>query len=161
LELERQIEKSAAELARLQKLHYLASSTTIPEFMKEVGIKSFTMDTGESLEVQNKVKAGISAKNKLKAFKWLRDNKHGDIIKNKLVITFDRGEDKLVEQVVKLAEKIKLEPEVTETVHGQTLAAFCREQMEKGKLVQEAKDLLGVFDYDLTKIVKPKLKRRK
>jgi hypothetical protein len=158
LDLEDEITEKENELKDLKKKHFLLTSTTIPEFMKEIGLEAFRLDTGEDLEIKHVVKASIAVKNRVEAFKWLRDNNFGDIIKNQVVINFDRGQDDMAAEVVEVANDKGLAPEQKESVHAMTLTAFVKEQLGKG--VDLPLETLGVFEYDLTKIVKPKKRKR-
>jgi hypothetical protein len=159
IELQDEIQNINDELKQRTKELFLLTSNTIPELMKEIGLKSFTLDTGENLEVAHIVKASIAVKNRPEAFKWLRENNFGDIIKNQVVINFDRGQDDEAAEVIAEANDKGLSPEQKESVHAMTLTAFVKEQMEKGSKIPM--ELLGVFEYDLTKIAAPKKRKRK
>ena len=157
LDLEEEIIEIEKELKDRKKELFLLTSSTIPELMKEIGLTSFSLDTGETVDIKHIVKASIAVKNKVAAFKWLRDNNFGDIIKNQVVINFDRGQDEQAAEVVEEANKKGLAPEQKESVHAMTLTAFVKEQLGKGQDIPL--DTLGVFEYDITKIIKPKKKR--
>ena len=158
LDLEQLVKDQEAELKRLKTELFNLTSSVIPEVMKEIGMLSFTMEDGSFLEVKHVIKAAIAKKNEVKAFKWLRDNEAGDLIKNNVTISFGKGEDERAMGAVKMLSGLNYSPSQKESVHGNTLSAYVRERMEEGdeKMTQEAQDLLGVFEYDVTKITLPK-----
>ena len=75
------------------------------------------------------------------ALDWLRNNNHGDLIKNTVSIDYARGEDNAAE---KMKQDLRTQGQsfTDKTgVHPQTLKAFVREQTESGKNLPL--DLLG------------------
>ena len=154
VELEQEIQEREAGVKELKKKLYILSTETIPQKMKEIGIKGFEMDTGESLIVEDKVTASISKKNQEAAHKWLVKQGHGDIIKHTVTTKFQRAEEKKAEKFVKELEKKGFTYDVKQGVHAMTLKAFVKEQLEKGNELDT--ELLGVFEYSQTKITKPK-----
>jgi hypothetical protein len=158
IELQQELKEAEDHAASIKKKLFQLTSVTIPEAMKEIGLKSFEMETGETLSVEHVIKASIANKNKEQAFEWLRLHKFGDLIKNQVVIQFDKGEDKAAMKLVTYADKQGFSSEVKESVHGNTLSAFVKEQMEAGNKLPL--DILGVFEYDITKIKVPKTKKK-
>lgn len=144
-DLERRLKEASKELKR-------TNGELIPELMAEIGMQSFTLDTGESIEVLRKVKASISAKNRDAAFEWLRDNGHGSLIKNVVTTKFGRGEEADAIAFYETCVKEGLVTEQKESVHAQTLGAFVREQLAESENIPL--DLLGVFEYSITKITR-------
>ena len=65
----------------------------IPAKMQELGLESLTLKDGSSVKVKQLVQASIPVPRREEAFKWLRDNGHGDLIKNQVSATFGKGED--------------------------------------------------------------------
>jgi hypothetical protein len=157
IELQQELKEAEDQAAEIKKRLFQLTSVTIPEAMKEIGLKSFEMETGETLTVEHVIKASIANKNKDKAFKWLRSNNFGDLIKNQVVVQFDKGQDKDAMKLVTYADKQGFSSEVKESVHGNTLSAFVKEQLEAGNKLPL--DTLGVFEYDITKIKIPKTKK--
>jgi len=139
-------DKLEAAKKELQK----TSMDDIPSLMDEIGMSSFKLDSGESVEVVTKITASISKKNQSEAFQWLRDNGHESLIKNDVTINFGKGEEKKATKFVADLEKKKLTYKQKVSVHTQTLGAFVREQLEEGNDIPM--DLLGVFEIKQTKI---------
>jgi hypothetical protein len=154
VELEQTIAEKEADVKALKKKLYVLSSDTIPEKMRELGIKGFEMDTGESLSIKRVVTASISEKNKKAAHKWLVDHGHGDLIKHTVTTKFTRGEEDKAKELVNDLNEAGLNYDVKQAVHAMTLKAFVNEQLTKGNDIDM--ELLGVFEYDQTKITQPK-----
>ena len=100
-DLEELFKRKKAELADVAEV-------LIPEKMALLNLRTVQLSSGETVTITNSIYASLSAKNKPEGFKWLRDNGHGEIIK---------------EQVV------------NEMVHGATLKAFVREQLSQGSAI--------------------------
>ena len=73
------------------------SEEIIPEKMNEMNLTSLSLKDGSKLEVVPAIYASIPSKYKEEAFDWLRDQGHGDLIKNQLSASFGRGEDEKAE----------------------------------------------------------------
>jgi hypothetical protein len=84
------------------------------------------------------------------AFNWLRDNGHGDLIKNNVTLTFGRSEDAIAKQLVDELQQKGHNVKQAEKVEPMTLKAFVKEQIQKGKNVPS--DLFGVYIANKTKI---------
>ena len=92
------------------------SEVEIPKMMQEMNITKLKLKDGESVEVKPFYYASISQgrgendsdffDRRSKAFKWLRENGLGDIIKNDITVTFGRDEDNKALQYAELAKVI-------------------------------------------------------
>ena len=60
------------------------SEEIIPAKMQELGLESLTLKDGSAVKVKQKVQASIPVRHRETAFQWLRDNGHGDLIKNQI-----------------------------------------------------------------------------
>ena len=72
-------------------------------------------------------------KNREAAYKWLRDNGLGDIIKNDVVVSFGRHEDNKAVEYANLAKSSGYQPTQKLKVEPMTLKALVRERIEAGK----------------------------
>ena len=98
---------------------------------------------GQKISVQTYYSASIPKDKINDALDWLRDNGHGDLIKNTVSIDYGKGEDNVAADMKqKLREAGQSFTDKT-GVHPQTLKAFAREQTESGKNLPL--DLLGVY----------------
>ena len=69
------------ELKELKRKVELMSGEVIPTMMQEMNISTLKLADGSSVEVKPIYGASITVANKEAAFKWLRDNGLGDLIK--------------------------------------------------------------------------------
>ena len=119
------------------------SQEIIPAKMQELGLESLTLKDGSAVEVKQLVQASISEANRETAYKWLRDNGHGDLIKNQVTVAFGRGEDNVAENFINDAKSLGLEPAQKMKVEPQTLKVFVREKLEEGVEIPE--DVFSIF----------------
>ena len=133
--------EAALEEAKATRLDLVMHK--LPEYMDEigqdrVGLEKFNVD----LEMADYYHANIAAdwepEKREKAFKWLEDNGHGDMIKTIVTIQFSRRLLNHAKAVVEKLSKMKIkgfgavpEPEIGMAVPWNTLTAFVREQTEK------------------------------
>ena len=159
LQAEAEIKRIKEELAEKKKELFVLSSEQIPSLMEQCGVSgitSFTLGDGSRITIKRVVKASIPKARRQEAFAWLRGNDGAAIVKNTVSVSFGKGEDDKAARLEKLLRESAsgYNVEHDETVHAQTLAAFVRERLERGEDVPT--DLLGVFEYKETKIVRPK-----
>jgi hypothetical protein len=135
--LEEALAKAKEDLKRLEEID-------LPDAMDSIGMKDFTLSSGEKISVKDTIAASIKGENKEPAYLWLVNNGHGDLIKTEIKTQLGRGE---FEKAQKICESLKqsfgIIAQATQSVHYQTLSAWAREQLEAG--VNIPKDLLGVF----------------
>lgn len=135
--MESQLKSLKAELNEL-------TEKEIPEVMDGANCGEFRHKDGKKVTIKDAVTASISKENKPAAHAWLRDKGHGDIIKNKVEFEVGRGLDNVAAEAIKLLKtELGITAERTESVHAQTLGAFCREQLAAG--VELPASLLGMW----------------
>ena len=144
LELKEEVVKSTKDF--LRKL----TEEDLPNKLTEIGLSSIETKNGDKVAVKPFYRGHISKEKQVAAFKWLRDNKHGDLIKNEVKATFGKGEDALAIHTKEFLNAKGLSFTDRESVHPQSLSAFIREQTEKGKALPH--DLLGIHIGQTTKI---------
>ena len=135
-DLERQHKDAKKELLRL-------TDEELPASMAEMGLASFTLDDGSTIDVKPTYGASILVANREAAYEWLRDHGYDDIIKNDVSVSFGRGEDNMAGSFKALAEKEGYVPQQNTTIHSQTLRAFVRERVEAGD--EFPMDLFGAY----------------
>ena len=101
------------------------------------------LQDGSSVEVKTNYSATITQAKKEEAFKWLRENGLGDIIKNEISESCGRNEDNKAADYAELAKGQGLEPVQKLKVEPMTLKALVRERMEAGK--EMPTELFNVF----------------
>jgi hypothetical protein len=114
--------------AALRKL----TDEELPAAMAEVNMKKFETDSGYSVAIKKIYVTNIKVEDRIKAFEWLRENGHGDLIKNIVSISFGKGEDDLALRFKALAEEENIPVETDTRIHPMTLRAWGKEQIEKG-----------------------------
>jgi len=124
----------------------------IPARMSELGLESLTLKDGSSVKIKQLVHAAIPVPYREEAFKWLRDNGHGDLIKNEISASFGKGEDSIANEFIDKIEELGYQPQQKLWVEPMTLKAFVREQIANGSELPT--DKFGVFIGAETKISK-------
>ena len=150
--LEEEVDKVKAEIKKI-------SYEEIPDLLAEKGIEKLTLHDGTVVEVKKVInaylpKADRDPEGREKAFKWLRDNGHGDIIQNNIIVSFGRGEDNKAVEYASLAQQKGYLPTQKVDVHNRVLVAALRERREKG--LEMPSDLYNMFVGNQTKIKRSK-----
>lgn len=143
MKLESKIKQLEDELKGIKDEHKQVSQVDIPETLAELGLSEFKLKDGTKVTVQQFYSASIPKDRVDEAMTWLRDNNHGDLIKNTISVDFGKGEDEAAGQLKEhlISEGASYTDKTG--VHPQTLRAFVREQTEQGKNLPL--DLLGVY----------------
>jgi 16S rRNA C1402 N4-methylase RsmH len=126
------------------------SEEVIPTLMQQAGVSSIKLDNGTSVEVSPYYYAKISEDRKAEAFQWLRENNHGDLIKNNVSVSFGKGEDSNAVSLKTELEAKGLVVDQKQDVHWQTLRGFVKEQIEKNKTIPS--ETFGLYIANRTKI---------
>jgi pyruvate carboxylase len=92
--LTKEIEDIENKLKEKKKDLDIISGEVVPTMMSEMGLSQLKLMDGSIIDVKPFYNATITQANKEAAFNWLRKNGLGDIIKNEIVVSFGRGEDK-------------------------------------------------------------------
>ena len=138
--LERAVERRKKLLALTEQKLARVAELELPDAMSAVGMAEFTLEGGYMIRVGKEYYANIpspdSDKPELLArradcFDWLRQNNSGDLIKQQIVIEAGRGEEAKASRVKAGLDKAGIDYKNTESVHGSTLKAFVKEQLEK------------------------------
>ena len=97
-ELEEILLVKEQEYKEMKRKVELVSSEVIPTMMQEMNISTLKLSDGTSVEVKPVYGASIPADKKEEAYKWLRENGLGDLIKNEVTVAFGRSEDNKAQQ---------------------------------------------------------------
>ena len=76
------------------------SEQTIPNLMQQAGLSMLKLADGSSVEVKPFYSARIPASKSEEAFDWLRENGHGDLIKNQVSLEFGMKQDNEAKSLV-------------------------------------------------------------
>ena len=134
-------------------LEYL-SGEVVPTMLSEMGLSFLKLQDGSSVEVKTNYSATITQAKKEEAFKWLRENGLGDIIKNEISVSLGRNEDNKAADYAELAKGQGLEPMQKLKVEPMTLKALVRERIEAGK--EMPAEIFSVFVGNKTTIKRKK-----
>jgi hypothetical protein len=148
--LEKEIKEDEEALKNKKKSAAMLSEEIIPTMMTEMSLSSLKLADGSSVEVKPVYGASIPVSRKEEAFKWLRDNGLGDLIKNEVTVSFGRNEDNKAVQYAVLAQGQGFQPVQKLKVEPMTLKALVRERIESGREIPS--DLFNVYAGNRTSI---------
>lgn len=151
--LEEEVKQCKKEIQRLE-------SQEIPDQMDACSLKDLTLDTGEKLIVKAIVKASLPTKASIESQKdedkraalehrlrkgldWLRDNGGEELIKNRIVVEFSKGQDNLAGDFEGKAAEHNLPAMRDQSIHNASLSKFVAEKIKSGTEVPM--DTLGVY----------------
>ena len=152
--LEGEIAKEEALLKQKKERADKISAEVIPEIMESMKLKTLKLQDGNAIEVKEVYSPTIPVANRESAFKWLRDNDLGDLIKNEITVSFGRGEDDKATQYASLAEGQGYQPQQKLKVEPMTLKALYRERAESGQDLPS--EHFNLFKGNKTKITRNK-----
>ena len=152
LETQKKIEKAEEELKKLKDVESTLSEQTIPNLMQKAGVQLLKLADGSSVEIKPFFSARIPASKSEEAFNWLRENGHGDLIKNQVSLEFGMRQDNEAKSLVEELKQKGLTVQQKTSVHPSSLRGFVREQIQDlGKDVPA--DLFGTYIANKTKII--------
>ena len=148
--LEDQMVNMEKDLKKLKEEADKIGSEIIPNLLAEQGLASLKLADGSSVDIKKSYNCTIKKDQVESAFKWLRDNGLGDLIKNEVAVQFGKGEDNKAEQLLGLAVQEGYEPSQKQKVEPMTLKALFRERIEAG--LDMPSEFFNTFVKDQTKI---------
>ena len=150
--LEDELAEVEAHVKELKKQIDMVGGEVIPTMMQEMNISTMKLADGSAVEVNPVYGASIPIAKKEEAFKWLRDNDLGDLIKNEVTVSFGRNEDNKASNYANLAQGQGYQPVQKLKVEPMTLKALVRERIENG--LDMPSELFNVFAGSRTKITR-------
>ena len=151
LDVQKKISTAEEEMKKLKEVETTLSEQTIPNLMQQAGISMLKLADGSSVEVKPFYSARIPASKSEEAFDWLRENGHGDMIKNQVSLEFGMRQDNEAKALVEELKQKGLAVQQKTSVHPSTLRGFVREQIQDlGKDVPA--ELFGTYVANKTKI---------
>ena len=145
--LEEQVKNKKEEIDEI-------SSRIIPELLAEQGLSAIKLADGSNVSVKKEFRCTLP-KDEVKreaAYKWLRDQGLGDIIKNNIFVTFGKGEDDKAKQLLNLAAENGFDPQQKSDAAWNTLTALFQERVESG--LDMPSDIFNTWIKDKTKITR-------
>ena len=146
-ELEEQVKNKKEQIDEI-------SSRIIPELLAEQGLSAIKLADGSNVSVKKEFRCTLP-KDEVKreaAYKWLRDQGLGDIIKNNIFVTFGKGEDDKAKQLLNLAAENGFDPQQKSDAAWNTLTALFQERVESG--LDMPSDVFNTWIKDKTKITR-------
>ena len=127
-----EIGNAEEKLRKLRDQYRQLSEEDLPAKLASIGMKELRLEDGSKITIEDFYSARITEKNKETAHAWLRENGHGDIIKNEISVSFGKGEDETALETMDLLQQQGHTPKQREAVHTSTLKAFVKERIESG-----------------------------
>ena len=125
----------------------------LPNIMRDAGMKEFTMADGAKITLYPFVAAKI--KSETQAYAWLREVGEDSIIKNKIEVYLDRGDDALAEDILAYLNGRQIPAEHKASIHPSTLLSFVKNALEHPELSATLpREAFGVFECDKVKYKK-------
>ena len=132
MEIDEEIAATEQQLKNLKFRKRKVNEEDIPALMNEMGMDSIEVD-GNKVKLRQFVHARINDDKRDEAFAWIRSIGEGDIIKNDVTVSFNAGQDNVAGAVVEELRTKGLDPSQKTYVHAQTLKAWVKGRIEKGK----------------------------
>lgn len=140
--LEQRIENGEALLASLKEQANTLRHKTLPDLMAligtdRIGIPGADADLVEKPYYRANIAAEWTQERKDAAFAYLEGRGDGALVRTQVTVSFGKGElrfAKMLERTIRESKRFgKFEPVVARTVPWNTLTAFVKEQVEKGR----------------------------
>lgn len=141
--LEQEIEDLELKLKEKTEQLKQVQEKDLPEALSECGLSEIKLLDGSKVTVKPYYQANPPKEKYDEAMQWLRDNGHGDLIKNEVTVAFGKGEDQRAEEFKGFLNEHGTSFTDKTGVHAMTFKAFVREQVETGKNLPF--DLLGIY----------------
>ncbi len=142
-ELDKEIQDLERVLSERKDNYRKLTEESLPEALASLGMSSFQMEDGSSIQIKPFYGASIKAERQAEAFAWLREHGYDDIIKNTVSVRFGKGEDELCARLLQDLKGTGFIPEQAQKVEPMTLKAWVKEQVERGK--EFPTELFGAF----------------
>jgi hypothetical protein len=136
MEAAAEVERCELELKAAQARHAHIVQSELPDLFEDAGIRSgWTTKDGLVLSLVEKPRGVPSVEQRPAAYKWLRDNGHGGVIKKSVTAELGRASEERVQEAEQALLDVGLAPSVNEVVHPATLASLVTELLAEGKPV--------------------------
>ena len=143
---------AAAKLKETEQRYRDLAESQIPDLMAEVGVQSFTLDSGARISIERKLTSSITRANWDAARAWLEANKCDSLIKTELKIDYGKGQMEDARSLADALSENGVKHTLKEYVHPQTLAKFVRDWLEEG---DELPECFTVFEVRQAKVSLP------
>jgi hypothetical protein len=109
--------------------------------MLAAGCREFTLENGMKITVKDDLSVSLdkAGEKRDKALMWLDRVGLDGIVKREVLVRFGKDELDKAEAAIDTLQKLKLEPEVKESIHPSTLKATIKGVMKNGIIAKGAK----------------------
>lgn len=154
---EHEVEEAQEKLKSAQQRLAGLSEQAIPEMLDTMGLQEFKTRDGFHVSIKTQLRHSLSRDRKAAAIQWLRDNGHGDIVKDVVKLQFGVGEETEAQTAyMELLGKFGARADRDADVHSATLKSVLLQLMKEGKDVPL--DVFGAFEQRQTIIKEQKKK---
>lgn len=128
----------------------------LPEAMCLAGLDELKLRDGRKISSRFTVRGSLPKEpvKRQEALNWLRENGHGDLIKNQITVTLEKGQDNIAGDFAAQMEAAGLAVDRKEDVNHMTLCAFAKEQIISGEEIPVQS--LGLWSGNQAKVKKGK-----
>jgi hypothetical protein len=149
-QLSKDIAEAELKVKKLKAQHEQIAVEQLPELFEQVGMKELTTLRGLPLKLSNRVYTNVSKGRKPAAIAWLDANGHGGMVKRQVIIDFDKTQEDKVKALLRLIGKGWPNNRTELDVHGTTVKAFVKKQLEEGIAIPA--DVFGIHCVDVVEI---------
>tara|TARA_Y100000310_G_scaffold160698_2_gene160480 strand:+ start:3547 stop:4116 length:570 start_codon:yes stop_codon:yes gene_type:complete len=106
----------------------------LPELMEQLGMASFTTQSGLSITISEKLRATLPKVRNEQGVEWLEENGHGGSVKRTFVIRFNKGDEAWARKFQRDLNQRKkpVDSVIEQKVEPSTLRALLRRDLEAG-----------------------------
>lgn len=141
---EEYIEEAEALLKRKHEELRKIREQDLPTALEAAGCREFTTKDGLKVRIANDMYASIPKSSKHKAAQWLAENDHASIVKNNVVVRFDKGDEEAVQEFVGQLEKLGIENFSVEVdLHTGQVKSAIKEMLDEN--IDVPLELFGVY----------------
>lgn len=140
--------------AKLVEFIGTLETQTLPQIMRDAGMEEIRLADGSKLTLTKFVDAKLTSPTE--AFRWLREVGEDSIIKNKIEVLLDRGDDDLAAEIETALNELGVIFSRNESIHHSTLKSFVTQALEHEELkLSIPRQAFGVFEGQRVKYKKP------
>jgi len=156
LDLEKLLEQTEQHLKTLKSQHKKIAVDLLPTAMQAAGMEKFTLTNGAQIDVKEALYMSIPKKNRADVALWLVEHGQETLIKNDVVIKFNKGEEDQVRGLTELLGDAGMGDRysVEQDMNTASVKAAIRELLEQGEDVPLK--LFGAYQETAAKITVPK-----
>ena len=148
------VDAAEAALAKAKAALVEIEESELPSALLAVGMKSFTLANGSSIELKIEHYGSITQEKSFKVLRWLEEHGHGSLIKRTFTVAFGKGDKALADKLMGILKAEYQTAKISDKqgVHHSTLKAFIREQIAQASSAGADNWTEGSEEFDLFSI---------